>query len=71
MAAAQYRHHLASTNVRFVPTQETMLRRSESPQSALNDLMSTDTARWPSANAPQVSLGVLRCNVATRPHGFP
>jgi hypothetical protein len=29
MVAARYRHHLTSTNVRFDPTQEAMLRRSE------------------------------------------
>jgi hypothetical protein len=35
MVAARYRHHLTSTNVRFDPTQEEMLRRSECPLSAL------------------------------------
>jgi len=36
MVAARYRHHLTSTNVRFDPTQEAMLRRSEGPLSALH-----------------------------------
>jgi hypothetical protein len=36
MAAARYKHHLTSTNVRFVPTQEAMLRRSECRQTALH-----------------------------------
>ena len=36
MVAVHYRHHLTSTNVRFVPAQKAMLRRRESPQSALH-----------------------------------
>jgi hypothetical protein len=35
MAAALNRHHLTSASVRFDPTQEVMLRRSESLLSAL------------------------------------
>jgi hypothetical protein len=36
MAPAHNRHYLTSASVRFDPTQEAVLRRSESPVSALH-----------------------------------